>query len=402
MNTAKFLTSLIISMVMISYPAYAGKKTNSESVYTLLILTTVDRNNISVTDSVLVSTRLYASAYKYHVFSIEPIRRSLPDFCFCKPVELDSLFFEHDSINGVECVSALIDSYWIYPGKAGVIEIPSSCYAIEMMVRDTSIDFVDAFFGKNKAFNYSTAYLNTNPVSIHIDTSPLLKPAEMANDIEERNGVIFALDMSVSMSNIFDFDGSRLEKAKSIISEVASEENMVILFAEKAEAVIPSPRLSHALDTMSLSKEHDGTALYDLCLSVAFDTINNYRDVVVFSDGIDNSSHVSMNTMTEVMQRHGVRVNIVSINSEQDSVLCKTLSDTLVSIKNGILPKSDLKYITKETGGLWIRLTNAKQNRETINKLTTIYRRPYRGKPSQRSIEGFYDRLKYFYLRNSQ
>lgn len=61
------------------------------------------------------------------------------------------------------------------------------------------------------------------------------------------------------------------------------------------------------------------------------DTANYCRDLIVFTDGNDNSSHVSLQTVTKVMKERGVRVNIVSINSERDSVFYK-LADPEASL----------------------------------------------------------------------
>ena len=56
-------------------------------------------------------------------------------------------------------------------------------------------------------------------------------------------------------------------------------------------------------------------------MSMVMDSTNTYRDIIIFTDGMDNCSHISLKTITEVMQQHGIRVNVVNINSERDSVL---------------------------------------------------------------------------------
>lgn len=356
-------------------------------------LTSVDKTDICVDDSILVTTRLYVSS-NYPLASLQFSQRQLPDFCFCQFVSLDSVIMKQDSINGIPYNFCVIDSYWLHPCKTGVVEIPTNSYSVQVQVRDESVDPIEAFFNGG-GFSEITFMCNTNPVKVNIRTSPLLKDNSLTDfNNKERTGAVFALDISGSMNGICDFGNSRLDIAKCIIKKSVDKTVSVIPFAAILENRINLPMMSGVLDKINHPKE-DGTALYDLCMSVVTDTINNYRDIIILTDGADNCSHVSLNTITNVLQKYGVRVNIVNINSERDSVLCKSVDpDTIFTIKNEMPFKSDLLYITRKTGGLLIKCKNNKDIAKVVKEIITIPKRPYKEKNLRRNEEILYTRLK--------
>ena len=132
-------------------PADINKDTNGTKQLsgnhpdTLFVHTTVDRKDISINDSVLVTTRLYTTS-GYSPTSLHSNQKILPDVCFCQPIKPDSISMARDSLNGIEYNSCVIDSYWLHPCKTGTIEIPSNTYIVGLMVRDKSVDPFEAFF----------------------------------------------------------------------------------------------------------------------------------------------------------------------------------------------------------------------------------------------------------------
>lgn len=362
---------------------------------TLFLYTTVDRTDICIEDSVLVTTRLYTTK---SVSNLQARLKKLPDNCFCQPIKLDSLTLVSDTFDGLACSSCLIESYWLYPCKTGIVEIPSNNYLINLIVENTSVDPFEAFFNGNLTLN-ETVVRNTNSVKIDVKPS-VIRQNTFAERREERKGIIYALDISASMGNIFDFSSSRLELAKKMIRKSCGESATIIPFAGNKEPSIVYPLMSDVLDTI-VRPNNDGTALYDLCMSVAMDTTNYCRDLIVFTDGNDNSSHVSLQTVTKVMKERGVRVNIVSINSERDSVFYKHPDpEASFMIENKIPQKFDLVYLAQETGGLWMSCKNEKKMGKIIKKVISIPKRPYKRTDLQRIDMDYYNRLKRNYLKN--
>ena len=298
-----------------------------------------------------------------------------------------------DSLNGIEYNSCAIDSYWLHPCKTGTIEIPSNTYIVDLMVRDKSVDPFEAFFNGGE-MTCKKESCKTNPVSINVKALPSIKQRSLPEHTPERNGVVYALDISSSMSTIADFDGTRLKMAKDVIRKSCRNEVTITPFAVNKEPSIVFPEMSLVLDTITQPKSGDGTALYDLCMSMVMDSTNTYRDIIIFTDGMDNCSHISLKTITEVMQQHGIRVNLVSINSEKDSVLFTNQAlDSVLIVENEQPLKSELLFLTNETGGEWVKCKNRNEIGKVVKRIaTTPYRQKKRKKASP-STGWLYDKL---------
>ena len=382
-------------------PADRNKDTNgTKQLYrnhqdTLFVYTTVDRKDISINDSVLVTTRIYTTS-GYSPTSLHSNQRILPDFCFCQPIKQDSISMARDSLNGIEYNSCVIDSYWLHPCKTGTIEIPSNTYIVDLMVRDKSVDPFEAFF---RGMTFKKGNCKTNPVRLNVKASPSIKQKVLPEHAVERNGVVYALDISCSMSTIADFDGTRLKMAKDVIRKSCRNEVTITPFAVNKEPSIVFPEMSLVLDTITQPKFGDGTALYDLCMSMVMDSTNTYRDIIIFTDGMDNCSHISLKTITEVMQQHGIRVNVVSINSERDSVLfTSSVLDSVLTVKNEQPLKSELHFLTNETGGEWIKCKNREEIEKVVKRIAATPNRPYKRKKVSPSTGWLYDKLRHRYL----
>lgn len=363
---------------------------------TVFVNTTVDRKDVSINDSVLVTTRFYITPeYTPTLFQI--LQRKNPDYCFYQPIKQDSISMARDTLNGIEYNSYVIDSYWLHPCKTGIIEIPSTTYTVDLMVRDKSVDPIEAFFNGGGMILKKES-CKTNHIIIKVKASPSIKQSTFPEHAAERNGVVYALDISSSMA-IADFDGTRLEMAKDVIRKSCRDETTIIPFAENKTSSIVLPIMFHVLDTITQSKTDGGTALYDLCMSMVVDPTNKFRDIVIFTDGMDNSSHISLKTIVDVMQQHGVRVSVVSINSEKDSVLC--ISQVLDSafVKNEQPLESDLLYLTCETGGQWIKCKNKNEIENVVKQIAAIPSRPYERKKSKLSANWFREKLMNYYYR---
>ena len=364
---------------------------------TLFVHTTVDRKDISINDSVLVTTRLYTTS-GYSPTSLHSNQRILPDFCFCQPIKSDSISMARDSLNGIEYNSCVIDSYWLHPCKTGIIELPSTTYIVELAVFDKSADPFEAFFNGRK-ITLKKESRKTNPVSINVKALPSIKQRSLPEHTPERNGVVYALDISSSMSKIADFDGTRLKMAKDVIRKSCRNEVTITPFAVNKEPSIVFPKMSLVLDTITQPKYGDGTALYDLCMSMVMDSTNTYRDIIIFTDGMDNCSHISLKTITEVMQQHGIRVNLVSINSEKDSVLFTNQAlDSVIIVENEQPLKSELLFLTNETGGEWVKCKNRNEIGKVVKRIATTPYRPYKRKKASPSTGWLYDKLWLHYL----
>ena len=133
-------------------------------------------------------------------------------------------------------------------------------------------------------------------------------------------------------------------------------------------------------------------------MSMVMDSTNTYRDIIIFTDGMDNCSHISLKTLTEVMQQHGTRVNVVSIHSEKDSVLITSQALDCLTVENKQPLKSELLFLTNETGGEWVKCKNRNEIGKVVKRIAAIPYRPYKRKKASPSTEWLYDRLRLHYL----
>lgn len=141
--------------------------------------------------------------------------------------------------------------------------------------------------------------------------------------------------------------------------------------------------MSSRLDTISTPKV-DGTALYDMCLSTIMDCKYQCKDIILLTDGVDNSSHLSLNTTVDVIREKGVRVNVVYINSMADSV-SYNLEGTTLTAENKVLDKKELEYISKQTGGVVVYITNAGDMDKVVNSVRKILQKPYKNRKKKES-----------------
>ena len=215
-----------------------------------------------------------------------------------------------------------------------LLVIPSNKYIIKYYKNFKSVDPMAAFFnGDNFPFEHS-CMRNTPILNIQVYDAPVHKECLYDERISlDRNGVVYGLDISTSMSGIVDFDKSRLETAKDIIREVGNFSNPIIVpFAGYLDSTIFFLEMNYMLDTISTPKVYR-TAFYDMCLSAIMDCKYQCKDIILLTDGVDNSSHMSLKTTIDVIREKGVRVNVVYINSMADSVSYK-LRGTALTVNN--------------------------------------------------------------------
>lgn len=343
----------------------------------------MSKDSLGVEDSVLVTTKLYSHGCELSYLTLN--ERCLPDNSFCKEMMDSCTTMLVDTVNGVTYRTVTIDSYWLYPLKAGQIVIPSNKYTIKYYKNYKSVDPMEAFFNGDNFLIEHSCMRNTPILNIQVYDTSVHKECLYDKRISvDRNDVVYGLDISTSMRGIVDFDKSRLETAKDIIRKVRNFSNSIIVpFAGYLDSTIFPPEMNNRLDTISTPKV-DGTALYDMCLSTIMDCKYQCKDIILLTDGVDNSSHMSLKTTIDVIREKGVRVNVVYINSMADSVSYK-LKGTALTVKNKIPNKKELEYISKQTGGAVVYMTNAGDMDKVVNSVRKILQKPYKNRKKKES-----------------
>lgn len=123
----------------------------------------------------------------------------------------------------------------------------------------------------------------------------------------------------------------------------------------------------------------DGTALYDIGLYALYCNFfaNPYKNIVIITDGNDNSSHISAQTFANLMTAYGIRVTIIGINSLKENIDAqifdtKTNKYETINIENSIPDTAILKKITSSTGGEYIEIKDIKDVRDAITRIIDL------------------------------
>ena len=282
--------------------------------------------------------------------------------------------------------------------KSGIVEIPANSFSIDFLVEDKSVDPFERFFHPELAYNEVNIQKTSNTLKLYVNVSPSDSNDNSRNELKERYGTVYALDISGSMVLPMGFSKPKLDLAKSVIKEIAKENATIIPFAGKIEQPVIIPSMMNVLDSIR-HPQIDGTALYDLCMSVAMDDKSFHRDIVIFTDGEDNYSHVSLKTVTDYVKYNGVRVNIVIICSNAGNVSCNGTNceqDLIVSKNNHTQNMADLKCLAKETGGQLIELSNEENIKDVIKLIKFLPQKTVSKTKTNRKLD--YKRLKQHYL----
>lgn len=130
---------------------------------------------------------------------------------------------------------------------------------------------------------------------------------------------------------------------------------------------------------------NDGSAVYDAILSAITDRETGKIDkksIILLTDGSDNCSRISANTLTNILLENGIRVDVVAFASKIDSVyyVFKDSIDTNgddiyddVELRNTLIEHGqnldNIKEIATATGGVFIQVCNETQLSEAIQQI---------------------------------
>lgn len=335
----------------------------------VLVRPELSKDRIRLGDSIRVVMKLYTSE---NLNSVEKVRR-IPDYSLASDIETDSVMaLMPDTLNGRKCASVILDQYWIYPLKTGKYELPSIRFAAQIKKMKEGVDPFEAFFDGDSSYDYTTIHATTEPLFFRVSKGEqeIDSPVREKTDYV-RSDMLLALDISGSMGGL-DFPLSRLDVAKGMIDRLASDRPCdVVPFSDQRREVLAIPQMENELSSLKC-QEDSRTALYDVCLSAVYDNLyhgRHYSDVVLFTDGHDNGSHVSLRTVADVMAAMKIRVHIVKFNAGKDSVRYN-MNGQLLSFPNQLAgQQDDLSFLAGFTGGGYWELTDMARMDRVVSEI---------------------------------
>lgn len=343
----------------------------------LVVEATVNKDHISLGDSVVCEIRLYTNLdirQMSHVSTLEICpaywhEHELPKGKSFKTLEGDSV------------PSILLQKFSIIPLQAGEIVLEPMKFTITRLDTrlDTGIDPFEAFFNAGSAYVESDTVIMTNPIKIQVDNRQLpddviALDSKMAHDL----GIV--IDRSSSLNAQSDSLAPTYLQLENLFAEQLAKEKVltdysVTLFAGKPHF----PKFSHLTDVLRISpsEKYDGSAIYDAILASALrdgalTTERSPYSVLLLTDGSNNSSRLSEKTLTNLLLRHHIKVNVIAFASRNDSVYYLT-NDTIGSVKTkNTYDFSNVERIAKATGGFFVQIFDKKQIPDAIQKVKSL------------------------------
>lgn len=341
----------------------------------LVVEATVNKDHISLGDSVVCEIRIYTNL-NISQMSLASTKEICPAYWheheLPNEISFKTLVYKGDSVPSI-----LFRKFSIIPLQAGEIVLEPMKFTITRL--DTSLAPFEAFFNAGSAYVLSDTVIMTNPIKIQVDNRQLPDDV-IALDSKTAHDLGIVIDRSSSLNAQSDSLAPTYLQLENLFAEQLAKEKVltdysVTLFAGKPHF----PKFSHLTDVsrISPSEKNDGSAIYDAILASALrdgalTTERSPYSVLLLTDGSDNSSRLSEKTLTNLLLRHHIKVNVIAFASRNDSVYYLA-DDTIgrVKIKN-THDFSDVERIAKATGGFFVHIFDKNQIPDAIQKVKSL------------------------------
>lgn len=338
----------------------------------LVVEATVNKDHISLGDSVVCEIRLYTNL-------------NIRQMTYASTMEICQAYWhEHElpngksfkTLEGDSVPSLLLQKFSIIPLQAGEIVLEPMKFTATRLDYNPNIDPFEAFFNGGSE---SDTVIMTNPIKIQVDNRQLPDDV-IALESKTTHDLGLVVDRSSSLKAQSDSLAPTYLQLENLFAEQLAKEKVladysVTLFAGKPHF----PEFSHLTDVLRISpsEENDGSAIYDAILASALrdgalTTERSPYSVLLLTDGSDNSSRLSEKTLTNLLLRHHIKVNVIAFASRNDSVYYLA-NDTIgrVKIKN-TYDFSEVERIAKATGGFFVHIFDKKQIPDAIQKVKSL------------------------------
>lgn len=337
---------------------------------TTFLISSLNKTNASIGDPLVLTTKLVTND---NISTIQGLSINL-DYCYFEQVyKGDSITTQIERINGKNYKTSKILEHKLRPMQQGKIILQP----IRMKAKTLSFrnDLVNAFFSGEHEEHERT--IKGNELTINV-TQPFSSVKKSTTRTKVKDGsTLVAFDISSSMHHL-DFYGSRFKVARKLARGIVDyiPNTQILPFAAKFGNIM---KTVDGIDGLNINNA-DGTALYDIGLYALYCNFfaNPYKNIVIITDGNDNSSHISAQTFADLMTAYGIRVTIIGINSLKENIDAqifntKTNKYETINIENSIPDTAILKKITSSTGGEYIEIKDIKDVRDAITRIIDLH-----------------------------
>jgi len=367
----------------------------------LEIVAVVDKNKIPFGDSIKCQIHLFTNL---DVLSVNSIKDLEVDNAVRHEISTDvQKTFTETYYKGMPVKTVLWAEYYLIPLQTGKIKIGDGSFKTTYLEKNPNIDPLEAFFSgkigneRDSVLTIKPVYIKVIPQKQHNEVGKIIPIADTRSSIGvvlDRSSSLFATEDTLR-ANYYKLENAFMKRFLPNINR-----NYDLTIFAKHPYKILKDNLEEYTDSIKNSN-NDGSAVYDAVLSAITNRETGEIDkesILLLTDGSDNCSRISANTLTNILLENGIRVDVVAFASKMDSVYyafkdsIDTNGDDIyddVALQNTLIENNQnldkVKEIAEATGGMFIQVCNETQLPEAIlqiQKAISIEKQPLK-KPAK-------------------
>ena len=362
------------------------KMVDTDKQKILEIVAVVDKNKISLGDSIKCQIHLFTNL---DVVSLNTLKDLEVDNAIRHEIPTDTQkTFKETIYKEMPVKTVLWDEYYLIPLQAGTIKIENASFKAFYSEHDPNIDPIEAFFNakscrieRDSVLTIKSVYFKVTPKELYnknINTTAVAKTRSSVGIVLDRSSSLFTTEDTLQ-ANYYQLENDFM---KRFLPNINRNYDLTI-FAKHPYKIFKDDLQEYANSIKD--SNNDGSAVYDAILSAITDRETGKIDkksIILLTDGSDNCSRISANTLTNILLENGIRVDVVAFASKMDSVyyVFKDSIDTNgddiyddVELRNTLIENGqnldNIKEIATATGGVFIQVCNETQLSEAIQQI---------------------------------
>lgn len=356
---------------------------NTAKSKVLEIVAVVDKNKISLGDSVKCQIHLFTNL---DVEALNTLKDLEVDNAIRHEIPIDTQkTFKETIYKEMSVKTVLWAEYYLIPLQAGTIKIENASFKAFYSEHDPNIDPIEAFFNgkscrieRDSVLTIKPVYLKVTPKELYnknINTTAVANTRSSVGIVLDRSSSLFATEDTLR-ANYYQLENAFM---KRFLPNINRNYDLTI-FAKHPYKIFKDDLEEYANSIKD--SNNDGSAVYDAILSAITDRETGKIDkkpIILLTDGSDNCSRISANTLTNILLENGIRVDVVAFASKMDSVyyVFKDSIDTNgddiydgVELRNMLIENwqnlDKIREIATATGGVFVQVCNETQLPEAI------------------------------------
>ena len=300
------------------------KMVDTDKQKILEIVAVVDKNKISLGDSIKCQIHLFTNL---DVVSLNTLKDLEVDNAIRHEIPTDTQkTFKETIYKGMSVKTVLLAEHYLIPLQAGIIKIENASFKAFYSEQDPNIDPFEAFFNgkscrieRDSVLTIKSVYFKVTPKELYnknINTTAVANTRSSVGIVLDRSSSLFTTEDTLR-ANYYQLENDFM---KRFLPNINRNYDLTI-FAKHPYKIFKDDLQEYANSIKD--SNNDGSAVYDAILSAITDRETGKIDkksIILLTDGSDNCSRISANTLTNILLENGIRVDVVAFASKMDSV----------------------------------------------------------------------------------